>query len=121
MLNKSWVEIETDVIETGFDINIVPQIIRGDRILIDYSLNKTELLALDTFGTADAQVQIPKISKRSFKQKAILRSDQTLVIAGFQTDILQAKRRKGLLSKRQSNETDKQIFIIVFTPKILKI
>lgn len=70
--------------DTGFSLQIFPRIMNDRQIMVEYSLDLSELKALQTFGEGDTRVQLPEVSSTSFSQQVILENNQTLVLAGFE-------------------------------------
>ena len=104
------VEMDTDTLNYGFTMEILPRILDNGRLIILFSMTLTDLLSLTTFssdgssnsystnseneGNSDNNddttsektvVQLPKMQTRGFVQEIAMRSGSTLVLTGFET------------------------------------
>jgi type IVB pilus formation R64 PilN family outer membrane protein len=105
----SETEVQTDEIEEGFSIQLLPNILDNGRLLMMFNLSYTELISLDTVSSTGSEenddtcyaadgttevdceddqsitnIQLPTIEERSFLQELVLRSGQTVVLTGFE-------------------------------------
>lgn len=76
--------LQQGTITTGFSANFMPRILPDGRVLLQYSMNLSSLLNLTTVKSGGSEIQTPDVSTRAFLQRAVLRSGQTLVLAGFE-------------------------------------
>ena len=72
------------LVTSGVMMNLTPRLLSGDRMLLQFSLDLSNLVSIDTFTTNGASIQIPTRSVRNFLQRVSMRSGQTLVLSGFQ-------------------------------------
>ncbi len=76
--------LEPGTIDIGLSMNILPRVIEQDRVMLRIALGITDLVNLATFTSGGSTVQLPEIDTTGFLQNAILRSGETLVLAGFE-------------------------------------
>lgn len=76
--------LEPGTIDIGLSMNILPRVIEQDRIMLRIALGITDLVNLATFSSGGATVQLPEVDSTGFLQNAVLRSGETLVLAGFE-------------------------------------
>lgn len=69
---------------TGFNMNVLPHLLDGDRLMLQYAFDLSSLRALTSFTSNGSSVQSPDIDSRSSLQRVLLRSGETLVLAGFE-------------------------------------
>ncbi len=104
-------DMETDTLNYGFMLEVLPRILDHGRLIVMFSMNLTDLVSLETFssdgsssgGTYDYSdesdsedtgtstgdqektvVQLPKMQTRGFVQEIAMRSGSTLVLTGFE-------------------------------------
>lgn len=77
-------------VQTGFSMSLVPHIIDGKEMLLQYSLDLSSLLKLSTIVAGNSSIQAPDISTSNFIQRVRIQSGETLVVAGFDQDNLSA-------------------------------
>lgn len=105
------VDMETDTLNYGFMMEVLPRILNHGNLILMFSLNLTDLISLTNFSSngseskaSDTQeessnsndededeaegdatiVQLPKIQTRGFIQEIAMRSGSTLVLSGFE-------------------------------------
>lgn len=108
------VDMETDTLNYGFMMEVLPRILNHGNLILMFSLNLTDLVSLTNFTSTGAQtnadtleseksddddedeenetndddantvVQLPKIQTRGFIQEIAMRSGSTLVLTGFE-------------------------------------
>lgn len=103
------VDMETDTLNYGFSMEILPRILDHGRLIVLFSLTISDLISLEQFSsstgtqtknadeeteegegnedTGDQEttiVQLPKMQMRGFMQEIAMRSGSTLVLTGFE-------------------------------------
>ena len=117
--------IETDTIVTGFQMQLLPRVLNTREILLRYSLNLSDLVALETFDSGDGSVQLPQVTRSKFEQQVILKNGQTLVLSGFERQRTETDNR-GVGSPRflglggvEKGEIRRASNIVFITPRLL--
>lgn len=119
----STVSLTPGVIQTGFSMTIVPHIIDGNELLLQYSLDLSSLLKLNTISSGTSSIQAPDVATSNFIQRVRLKSGETLVVAGFDQDNLTAvangvgAAENKLLGSR-TGSTKRQILVVLIQPNI---
>lgn len=80
----SSTSLEPGTIDIGLSMNILPRVIEQDRIMLRIALGITDLVNLATFTSGGSTVQLPEVDTTGFLQNAVLRTGETLVLAGFE-------------------------------------
>lgn len=93
-------------------MTVIPHILDRRRVLLQYSINLSNLDELTEFTTSDLTVQLPKTSTRAFSQRSTMQLGQTLVLAGFQDQAQQLSKSLGLLNFGGSGEYAKTLLVI---------
>ena len=75
---------------TGFSGSFLPSI-RGNDILLEYSINLTQNLGLTSYSSGGSSIQLPNLATQAFMQRVDIRSGQTLILSGFEQDSNQNK------------------------------
>ena len=83
------VSIDTEEIETGFTLDVLPRIMDHGRLMMLFSLGLSELISLDDVplqgdSKEEGYIQNPIIEERGFSQEVAMKSGDTLVLAGFE-------------------------------------
>ncbi|MFM1863485.1 MAG: hypothetical protein RLZ26_2007 [Pseudomonadota bacterium] len=123
--NTTSVTYETDTIETGFSMFLLPRVLNTAEVMVEYSIELSDLNALETFGAAESAVQLPEVSRTSLSQQAILENGQTLVLAGFERRRVSTTRTQpGPLEQlvglgRDEATVDRVAQVIMITPRII--
>jgi type IVB pilus formation R64 PilN family outer membrane protein len=77
--------ITAGVINTGMNFVVTPRIMSGNQVVMNYTLNISELVALREFSSNDSTVQLPELASRNFMQTVNIDSGNSVIIAS--TDI----------------------------------
>ena len=143
------VEMDTDTLNYGFTMEILPRILDNGRLIILFSMTLTDLLSMTTFSSdggsssnksidaddddddsegGDSEttvVQLPKMQTRGFVQEIAMRSGSTLVLTGFETVQNKTdkagigKPRISLLGGKAYATQNRNVLVILLTPEIL--
>jgi type IVB pilus formation R64 PilN family outer membrane protein len=119
--------LKPGMITYGFNMSLLPFVMADNQLLLQYAINLSELINLQTFGEpGESQIQLPKINTRLFSQKVKLRSNETLVISGFEQIRNEAGRRgvgdakNWLLGGGVDTKQKRNIIVLMITPVILE-
>lgn len=75
---------EQGLLNTGFFLNVVPHVLDdGQELLLQVALNMTTLDRMNSITSGTSTIQIPETSSREMIQRVKLRTEDTLVITGF--------------------------------------
>ena len=117
--------LSTDTLRTGFQMQLLPRVLNSKEILLRYSLDLSDLLAIETFESGDSVVQLPEVTRSKFEQQVILKNGQTLVLSGFERQRTQSNR-EGVgsptflgLGGVAEGEIRRASNIVFITPRIL--
>lgn len=117
--------IASSTLRTGFQMQLLPRVLNSKEILLRYSLDLSDLLAIETFESGDNIVQLPEVTRSKFEQQVILKNGQTLVLSGFERQRTQTNR-EGVgsptflgLGGVAEGEIRRASSIVFITPRIL--
>lgn len=136
------ISVETEEIETGFTMSVLPRILEHGRILMFFNLTLADLLDLETVplvsspsggdseeGDAEEKseyIQNPKIETRGFTQEVAMKSGETLILAGYER-VQDSADKQGvgspdniLLGGSQTASRDRTLLVIMLTPVVLE-
>lgn len=129
------VSIETDEIETGFTLDVLPRIMDHGRLMLLFSLNLSELIDLqdvplqgdvdDADSKKDGYIQNPIIEDRGFSQEVAMKSGDTLVLAGYERVKTMSEKtglgaiNNNILGGSQNLDKQRSIIVILLTPVVL--
>lgn len=86
----STTSLTPGTVQTGFSMTLIPHILNDQEMLIQYSLDLSSLLKLNTITSGTTSIQAPDVSTSNFIQRVRMQSGETLVVAGFDQDNLSA-------------------------------
>lgn len=132
------ISVDTDEIETGFTMSVLPRILDHGRVLMFFNLTLSDLLSLDKIsvnGGSDKDeesggdqeiIQNPVVETRGFTQEVAMKSGETLILAGYER-VEDTVDKKGvgtpdnmLLGGSSSAEKARTILVIMLTPVVLE-
>ena len=123
--NRQTRSVETDEVETGFQLQIFPRILNNREVMVQYTVSLSELRAMQAFGDGADTIQLPQISETSFEQQAVIQNGQTLILAGFERERTEVGRsglgnaRMPLFGGSQRATNERVSTVILITPRIL--
>lgn len=97
----------------GFTANFLPLILGDNRILLQYQINLSSLLSLNSITSGDSSIQIPNISTQSLQQQAFLKDGQSIVLFGFEQERSANTGRTGISSIGKGSSTNRNLMVIV--------
>lgn len=126
----SQTSVDTDKVNTGFSLNVLPKVMPDGQVMLQYGINISELVGaengFDTFKVDTSSVQLPNINQRSFIQQNMLKTGSTLVLAGFE-QVRNQISKSGIgaadfpiLGGGQSGVGTREILVITITPVVIE-
>ena len=118
-------ELKPGELSSGINLNITPKLEPNGNILMEYTMNLSDIEDLRSFVAPNgAAIEIPTSNLKSVLQRASLRSGQTLVLSGFK-QLTSATTKSGvgsasnlLLGGKHKAELVEQYLVITVTPYI---
>ncbi|MBY0379123.1 MAG: PilN family type IVB pilus formation outer membrane protein [Burkholderiales bacterium] len=71
---------------TGFSLNILPVIEENGNVNMQLALNVSSLTAIQQFSSNGSSIQLPQTSQSNLMQKVIIKSGDTFVVSGFDSN-----------------------------------
>lgn len=130
----STTSMEPGTFTTGYNMTVTPRIASNNEILISLNLQISSLVNMQTFSSSPSsdgtssdaqQIQLPTIHTKSFFENMILKSGQTILIAGFQDDNASTNTNslgnpdQWALGGSKATEHSKTTTVVVVTPYII--
>jgi type IVB pilus formation R64 PilN family outer membrane protein len=115
-------------VTSGFNMSILPHVLDSGVVMLQFSTDISSLVKLATVesgGVNNTRIQTPEIDTRNFLQRVAMKSNETLVISGFeQTDDNLGRSGVGtaanfLLGGGVSAKSGKEIIVILVTPVVM--
>jgi type IVB pilus formation R64 PilN family outer membrane protein len=117
--------VDQDELQTGFSIQLLPNILENGRILLLFRMSVRELIVMNTTTVGLVKLQLPEVEERSFMQEVIMESGQTLVLSGFERQS-NSDTRYGLgdpdfmaLSGSRESQSTRLVLVVILTPQVL--
>ena len=120
--------IDQDNLETGFSMQLLPNVLENGKILLLFKMSVRELLKMSTQTIGDQMkitLQLPEVEERSFMQEVIMESGQMLVVSGFEKQ-KNDDTRYGLgdadfmaLSGSRETSATREVLVVILTPQVL--
>lgn len=113
-------------ITTGFNMTLLPYLMEGPDMLLQYSINLSSLTRLREVESGGQKIEIPEVANRIFSQRVRLRSGETLILSGFEQSNDDASKQgvgdSGFWlfggSGKQSKTRD--VIVILITPVVME-
>ena len=117
--------VDQDDLETGFSMQLLPNVLENGRILLLFKMSVRELLQMSTQTIGEVTLQLPEVEERSFMQEVIMESGQMLVVSGFEKQT-NNDTRYGLgdpdfmaLSGSRETSAQRDVLVVILTPQVL--
>jgi len=117
--------LTADTITTGFSMLLTPTVLDSGRILLESVLSVSALRELKEFGTGEGvlrnSIQLPAIDDFTTLQRLSVKAGETLVMTGFEREILLRDERdivRGVVPSSQRAKAGRQSTVILITPRL---
>lgn len=122
------ISASTDTLVYGFNMQVLPRIMPHGRVMLMLSLSLSELAELEQQAFADgaATIGLPTLNSRNLQQEIVMRSGQTMVLAGFE-NINEDSTKRGtaapdfyLFGGSDVSSRTKTVLVVIMTPQVLE-
>lgn len=109
-------------VTSGFNMTILPNVLSNGTVMLQFATDISSLRALRTVSSNNSSIETPEIDTRNFLQRVAMKSNETLIISGFeQTDDNLTQQGTGtpsniLLGGSNIAQANKEIIVILITP-----
>jgi hypothetical protein len=117
--------VDQDILETGFSMQLLPNILDNGKILLMFRMSVKELVVMNTKQIGEVTLQLPEVEERSFMQEVIMESGQMLVLSGFEKQT-NNDTRYGIgkpdfiaLSGSREAQSQRDVLVVILTPQVL--
>lgn len=119
--------ITKSTITTGFNMTMLPYIMpNSPKIELQFSINMSDDPTSHTFTSGESSIELMKTRLKTFNQRVILSSGQTLVLSGFQ-QVNNTSGKQGVgsasffgLGGGANGQKDDTMLVILITPTLLR-
>jgi len=105
-------------ISEGYTLSLLPTLLDDDRVMLQMTMNISQLRQLRSIVAGNTRVEAPETDEASTIQRAVIRSGETLLLAGFESDSKTSEQRTGLLSFGKSGGRGRTLLVVMVTPAI---
>ena len=119
--------LTTAQISYGFTLNLLPNIEDNGLVNLQLSLNLSSLKKMEQYAVLGASVQLPNMVQRNTMQKVTMRSGDTYVLTGFDSDFNSIMSNgvggasNWLFGGGVSAQKSRAKLVILITPRIINI
>jgi type IVB pilus formation R64 PilN family outer membrane protein len=110
------------IITSGFNMSILPYVLANGTVMLQFSSDLSTLRQIRSIESTGSKIEMPEIDTRNFLQRVAMKSNETLIISGFeQTDENLDNQGVGhpknlVLGGSANASRDKEIIVILITP-----
>ncbi|HWS26013.1 MAG TPA: hypothetical protein VN259_05490 [Xanthomonadales bacterium] len=98
----------------GFTANFMPLIMGDNRILLQYQIQNSALLAMREVRSGGNNItQLPEIASQSLQQQAFVRDGQTIMLFGYEQERISDTRNTGLISLSKSTVGQRVLNVVL--------
>ena len=111
-------------LQAGIALNMIPRVLPNtDRLLLNITVRTTRIKGISRFpadaGPNDPVIQLPDLESRSVLLPVMLRSGETLFVAGLDTARTTGSNSNGILSKESKTQNRRASLVLLITPYII--
>lgn len=117
--------VDQDDLETGFSMQLLPNILENGKILLLFKMSIRELIQMGSQTIGEVTLQLPEVEERTFMQEVIMESGQMLVLSGFERQS-NNDTRYGLgdpdfmaLGGSRDTASTRDVLVVILTPQVL--
>ncbi len=109
-------------ITSGFNMSILPHVLTNGTVLLQFSTDISSLRRIREVQSGNSKIESPEVDTRNFLQRVSLKSNETLIISGFEQTDDNVDRsgvgdaRNPLLGGGIKSGTSKESIVILITP-----
>ena len=109
-------------VTSGFNMSILPHILNNGTVMLQFTTDISALKGFRTVTSNNSSIETPEIDTRNFLQRVSMKSNETLIISGFeQTDDNLSQNGVGspknyLFGGGYNGSTNKEVIVILITP-----
>lgn len=95
----SQTSMKPGLVTSGFNMSLLPRVGDTDDLMLQFSMDLSDLVKITTFTSPDnkSSIQLPEKNLRNFLQRVSMRSGETLILSGFQQTMAQ-DTQQGVIS-----------------------
>ncbi len=108
-------------VTTGFSMLVVPRILSGGMLAMQYAIDLSTLNSLTTITSGGESIQVPSVSSQRFIQRVLMKSGQTLVLAGFEQVSESREGDQGILSWFRSGSRERKVIFVTLTARRIRV
>jgi type IVB pilus formation R64 PilN family outer membrane protein len=113
-------------ITTGFSLTLLPILLDSNHVLVECGLSLSSLKSLTSFnsgtGSSLQTIQQPSIGNFGVLQRLVAKSNETIVLSGFDAEVLQSQQIDPLLQKlpgSRAGSKDRTTTVVLITPRLI--
>ena len=113
-------------ITTGFSLTLLPILLDSNHVLVECGLSLSTLKSLTSFNSGTGSnlqtIQQPSIGNFGVLQRLVAKSNETIVLSGFDAEVLQSQQIDPLLQKipgSRAGSKDRTTTVVLITPRLL--
>jgi len=113
-------------ITTGFSLTLLPILLDSNHVLVECGLSLSSLKSLTSFnsgtGSSLQTIQQPSVGNFGVLQRLVAKSNETIVLSGFDADVLQSQQIDPLLQKlpgSRAGSKERTTTVVLITPRLL--
>ena len=111
-------------LQDGIALNMIPRVLPNtDRLLLNITVRTTRIKGISRFpadaGPNDPVIQLPDLESRSVLLPVMLRSGETLFVAGLDTARTTGSHSNGIFSKESKTQNRRASLVLLITPHII--
>lgn len=112
-------------VTSGFNMSILPHVLSNGTVMLQFSTDISALRQIRTVTSNGSSIESPEMDTRNFLQRVAMKSNETLIISGFeQTDDNLDQQGAGhpknmLFGGALKAKSSKEVIVVLITPTMM--
>lgn len=125
-LSGTVTSLTPGVVTSGFNMSILPHLLDDGTVMLQFSTDISALRQIRKVDSGSNSIESPELDTRNFLQRVAMKSNETLIISGFeQTDEDLDRQGVGhpanfLLGGGMARKSNKEVIVILVTPTTMR-
>jgi type IVB pilus formation R64 PilN family outer membrane protein len=109
-------------VTSGFNMSILPHVLANGSVMLQFSTDISSLRSIRTVSSNGASIETPEMDTRNFMQRVAMKSNETLIISGFEQSDENLDRsgvgqpNNYLFGGGLRAQANKEVIVILITP-----
>ena len=108
-------------ITVGFTANVIPELMKNDKIMLQFQMQLSTLVGMPSLNTAGSIIQLPNVAYQTMDQQAVMKNGSTIVLAGYEQNNTQYNDQQGAAGVAAGGQKTRTVLVILLSASRVRI